>query len=129
MRLVLLLLALLVAGPAAAQQPEWRAANEYDVLMRPYAYEPAPIRLAAGRPVKLRFLNPGRATYTFAAEDFFRSARIRPGDAELVPDGQVRLGPGEQRVIALVPAPGRYRARSGNFLHRLLGMSTEIIVE
>ena len=129
MRLVLLFLALLFAGPATAQEPEWRAANEYDVLLRPYAYEPGPIRLAAGRPVKLRFLNPGRATYSFAADDFFRSARIRPGDSELVQDGEVRLGPGEQRVVALVPAAGRYRARSRNFLHRLLGMSTEIIVE
>jgi hypothetical protein len=120
---------MLLAGPGAAQQPEWRAAGEYDVLLRPYAYEPGPIRLAAGRPIKLRFLNPGRATYSFAADEFFRAARIRPGDSELVPDGQVRLGPGEQRVIALVPAPGRYRARSSNLLHRLLGMSTEIIVE
>ncbi|MGZ8283675.1 MAG: hypothetical protein ACXWUN_12115 [Allosphingosinicella sp.] len=129
MRLVVLFLALLLSAPSAAQQPEWRVASEYDVLLRPYAYEPEPIRLAAGRPVKLRFLNPGRATYSFAADDFFRSARIRPGDAEFVAGGEVRLAPGEQRVIALVPAPGRYRARSSNFLHRLLGMSTVIIVE
>ena len=129
MRLAFILLVLLLAGPAAAQQPEWRAAQEYDVLMRPHAYEPREIRLEAGRPVKLRFLNQGQGTYSFSAEDFFRSATIRPRDAELVADGRLRLAPGERRVIALVPARGRYRARSGNLIHRLLGMRALIIVE
>ncbi|WP_129792280.1 cupredoxin domain-containing protein [Sphingosinicella sp. CPCC 101087] len=129
MRPVLLLLALLLAGPAAAQQPEWRAAREYEVLMRPFAFEPKTIRLEAGRPVRLRFLNQGQATYSFSAGDFFRAAHVRARDAELIADGHLQVAPGEQKVIALVPAAGRYRARSGNFLHRLLGMSAEIVVQ
>ena len=129
MRLWLFLLALLIAAPAVAQQPEWRTAREYEVLLRPFAFEPEPIRLEAGRPVKLRFLNQGQATFSFSAPAFFRAARVRPGDAEIVADGNIRLPPGEARIIALVPAPGRYRARSGNWIHRLLGMSTRIIVE
>ena len=129
MRCLLVLLLLLVAAPAAAQQPEWRTAREYEVLMHPWGYDPHPIRLEAGRPVKLRFLNQGQATFSFDAEDFFRAARVRPGDADEVADGHIRLGPGETRTIALVPAAGRYRARSGNFFHRLLGMSVQIIVE
>ena len=129
MRWMFLFLALLLAAPAAAQEPEWRTAPEYDVLLRPYAYEPQTIRLAAGRPVKLRFVNQGQATFSFSAGDFFRAARVRSGDAEAVGDGQIRLAPGERRTIALVPAPGRYRARSGNLMHRLLGMSARIIVE
>jgi hypothetical protein len=129
MRRLLLLFALLIAAPAAAQQPEWRTAREYEILMHPWTYAPNPIRLAAGQPVKLRFLNQGQATFSFDADDFFRAARVRPGDADAVADGHIRLGPGETRTIALVPAPGRYRARSGNFFHRLLGMSVQIIVE
>ena len=130
MRLWLLLATFLfIASPAAAQEPEWAIAREYDVLMLPFDYEPRPIRLAAGEPVKLRFINQGRATLSFSARPFFRAARIRSGDAEHVADGEVEVAPGEQRVIALVPAPGRYRARSSNFIHRLLGMSAEIIVE
>ena len=129
MRLRLAFLAFLLAAPAVAQQPEWRTAREYEVLLVPFDYEPAPIRLAAGRPVRLRFLNQGQATFSFSAPDFFRRARVRPGDAEMVADGHLRLAPGETRTIALVPAPGRYRARSGNLVHRLLGMSTQIIVE
>ena len=129
MRLAFLSLALLASAPDAAQPTEWRVAREYEVLLQPYAYEPSPIRLEAGRPVKLRFLNQGQATFSFSAEDFFRTARIRRGDDERVADGRLQLAPGEQKVIALVPAPGHYRARSGNLLHRLLGMSVEIIVE
>jgi plastocyanin len=129
MRLWLMLSALLLAAPAIAQQPEWRTAREYDVLMRPFAYDPPTIRLEAGRPVKLRFLNQGQATFSFSARGFFRAARVRPGDAELVADGHLRLAPGEVRTIALVPARGRYRAQSGNLIHRLLGMSARIVVE
>ena len=129
MRLRLLIAALLLAVPAAAQEPEWRIAPEYDVLRRAFDYEPETIRLEAGRPVKLRFVNQGQATFSFSAPDFFRSARLRSGDSELAADGHFRLAPGEQRTIALVPAPGRYRARSGNFIHRLLGMTATIIVE
>ena len=129
MRRLFLLVALLAASPAAAQEPEWRTAREYEVLLRPWAFEPAPIRLEAGRPVRLRFLNQGQATFSFSADDFFRSARVRSGDAEAVSDGHIRLAPGEARTIALVPAAGRYRARSGNLIHRLLGMSVRIIVE
>jgi plastocyanin len=130
MRLWLLFAALfLAAAPAAAQEPEWRAAPEYEVLLRPFNYDPAPIRLAAGRPVKLRFLNQGQATFSFSARDFFRAARVRSGDADIVADGHFQLAPGEVRTIALVPTAGRYRAQSGNWIHRVLGMSARIVVE
>ncbi len=126
---LLALIALLLTVPAMAQQPEWRTAPEYQVLLRPFAFEPAPIRLAAGRPVKLRFLNQGQATFSLSAPRFFRAARVRSRDSDVVADGHIRLAPGEARTIALVPAPGRYRVRSGNWAHRLLGMSARIIVE
>src|SRR5687768_12993269 len=120
--LVPLLALLLVAAPAAAQEPEWRTAREYEVLLRPFDIDPGTIRLEAGRPVKLRLLNQGQASFSFSARDFFRAARVRSVDAGLVADGHVRLAPGEIRTIALVPATGRYRVRSGNLIHRLLGM-------
>ena len=128
MRLFILPFALMTVG-AAAHAQEWRTAPEYDVLLRPWAFEPDPLRLPANRPVKLRFVNQGQATFSFSAPSFFRAARVRPGDADAVADGNIQLAPGEARIIALVPAPGRYRARSGNWVHRLLGMSTRIIVE
>jgi hypothetical protein len=129
MRLLLPLLALLAATPASAEEPQWHIAPEYDVLMRPFAYEPPTIRLTAWRPVKLRFINQGQATFGFSAESFFRASQIRAGDLAIVADGHFEVAPGEQRVIALIPAPGHYQARSSNLAHRMLGMSAEIIVE
>ena len=130
MRSILLLAALLAAAPAAAQRaPEWRTAPEEDVLLRPFAYEPSVIRLRAGQPVKLRFVNQGRATLGFSAPGFFAAARIRPRDRSMLRGGNLRLAPGERITIALVPAPGRYRARSRNLSHRILGMSALILVE
>ena len=109
--------------------PEWRAAVEHDILLHPFRYEPRLIHLRAGAPVKLRFVNDGRATLSFSAPAFFRAARVRPRDARWVAGGRLQLAPGERRTIALVPAEGRYPARSANLTHRLLGMSALILVE
>lgn len=130
MRALLALVLLLAASPAAAQrEPEWRTAPEYDILLRPFAYEPPVIRLTAGQPVRLRFVNGGRATQSFGASRFFRSARLRRGDEALLLSSEFRLAPGERRVIALVPVRGRYLVSSTNFVQRALGMRALIIVE
>ena len=131
MRLLLPFLALLLAAPGLAQQrePEWRIAVEHDVLLRPWAYEPKLIRLPAGQPVRLHFVNQSRATMAFSAPAFFRSARLRPRDGDIARRGGLRLAPGERRTVALVAAPGRYGAHSSNLVHRLLGMNGEIVAE
>jgi len=130
--LLLTLAALLLAAaqpPVPAPEPEWRMAIEHDVLLRPWAYEPKIIRIPAGQPVRLRFVNQSRATMAFGARDFFRMARLRPRDADVAAHGGFRLAPGELRAIDLVAPPGHYRARSFNLVHRLLGMSAEIVAE
>jgi plastocyanin len=127
MKRLLLPLALLLAAPAAAQ--EWRMAPEYDVQLSTYDIQPPEIRLKAGEPVRLRFVNNSNQDLTFSAGDFFRSAQMRRRDAGLVKGGTVKVPPLSTRTVVLVPKPGRYRAQGANFLHRLLGMSGRIIVE
>jgi len=129
MRLLLLPLAALLLVAAQPPEPEWRTAVEYDVLLRPWAYEPNPILLPAGRPVRLLFVNQSPATMAFGARAFFRASRLRPRDADIVARGGFRLAPGESRAVDLGALPGHYRVRSFNLLHRLLGMSAEIVVE
>lgn len=129
MRRLLLALALLAAPAAAQREPEWRTAPEYDVLLRPFAYDPRLIRLEAGRPVRLRFVNAGRGSHSFSAPAFFRAAELRAGDGDLVASGRFRLAPGERRTIALVPARGRYNVRSANLAQWALGMRAVIVVE
>ena len=128
MRLLLLPLAALLLVAAQPPVPEWREAVEYDVLLRAWAYEPRIIRLPAGRPVRLYFVNQSPTTLEFGARDFFRAARLRPRDEDIVRRGGFRLEPGERRAVDLVAPAGRYSARSFNLLHRVLGMSAEIVV-
>ena len=104
-------------------------APEYDVQLSTYDIQPGEIRLKAGEPVRLRFVNNSNQGLTFAAGDFFRSAQMRRRDSRVVRGGAVRVPPLSTRTIVLVPKPGRYSARGANLLHRLLGMSGRIIVE
>jgi plastocyanin len=127
MRRLLFPLALVLAAPAAAQ--EWRMAPEYDVQLSTYDIQPGEIRLKAGEPVRLRFVNNSNQGLTFSAGDFFRASRLRRRDAVLVKGGSVKVPPLSTRTVVLVPRPGRYRAQGANLLHRLLGMSGRIIVE
>ena len=130
MRLSLLLpLAFLLLGAAQPPEPEWRTAVEHDVLLRAWGYEPKTIRLPAGQPVRLLFVNQSPTTLAFGARDFFRAVRMRPRDDDIARRGGFRLAPGESRAVDLVAPPGHYRARSFNLFHRLLGMSAEIVVE
>ena len=127
MRRLLLPLALLIASPAAAQ--DWRMAPEYDVQLSTYDIQPQDIRLRAGEPVRLRFVNNSNQRLTFSAGGFFRSARMRRRDSGLVRGGSVSVPPLSTRTVVLVPRPGRYRVQGANLLHRVLGMNARIIVE
>jgi plastocyanin len=130
MRFVLIAAALLLAAPAAGQrQPEWRAAVEADVLLHPFRYEPREIRLAAGQPVRLHFVNNGRANLSFRAPRFFAAANVKRSDQRHIRNGGFRLAPGERLEISLVPVRGDYGAHSGYLLHRLRGMTARIVVE
>ena len=128
MRRFLFLIGLsLLAAPAAAQ--DWRTAPEYDVLLTRYDIQPETIRLKAGEPVRLRFVNNSHQELSFSARGFFRAARTRRRDGALLRGGAIEVPPLSTRTIVLVPAAGRYDANSGKLLHRLLGMGGKIVVE
>jgi plastocyanin len=127
MRRLLLPLALLLASPAAAQ--DWRMAPEYDVLLTTYDIQPGEIRLKAGEPVRLRFVNNSNQALTFSADSFFKDSQLRRRDSALVKGGSLEVPALSTRTVVLVPKAGRYKATGANLLHRLLGMSGRIIVE
>jgi urease beta subunit len=116
-----------LAAPGSAQ--EWPRAPEYDVLLTSYDIQPELIRLQADRPVRLRFVNDSHQRHDFTAPRFFRSARLRKRDMDIVRGGSIRVGPLSTRTIALVPSAGRYRVASRDIRQRLLGMNARIIVE
>lgn len=116
-----------LAIPASAQ--EWPRAPEYDVLLTSYDIQPEVIRLQADQPVRLRFVNDSHQRHDFTAPGFFRAARLRKRDLDMVKGGSIRVGPLSTRTIALVPRAGRYRVASRDLRQRLLGMQARIIVE
>lgn len=131
MRLALLAFSsFLLAAPSGQQrEPEWRTAVEQDILLHPFRYEPREIRLPAGTPVLLQFVNNGQAMLSFRSPRFFAAAQIRRDDRRRLQDGGFRLAPGARLRIALVPARGHYVAYSGYIVQRLRGMTARIIVE
>ena len=131
MRLILLATtAFMLAAPATEQrEPEWRTAVEYDILLHPFRYEPREIRLQAGRPVLLQFVNNGQANLSFRAPRFFAAAQVRRGDRHRLQNGGFRLAPGARLRISLVPARGHYAVWSGYFIQRLRGMTARIVVD
>ena len=104
-------------------------APEYDVLLTAYDIQPGEIRLKAGEPVRLRFVNTTNQGLTFSAGGFFRDSKLRRRDSTLVKGGSLQVPALSTRTIVLVPKAGRYKAAGANLFHRLLGMSGRIIVE
>ena len=120
--------AFLVASPAVAA-PEWRQAREYDVLLSSFDIQPQTITLKAGQPLRLRLINNSSEAHSFSAKAFFAAGEVRRRERDAVSDGTVQVGPGQTREILLVPAAGRYSARCANLFHRIMGMSSKIVVE
>ena len=114
-------LALASIAPSSAAAPVASAT----VTLSSYRYNPGPIYLPGGVPVRLILVNRAGKTHDFTAERFFRSAQILDGQ---VRGGEVSLGAGQSRVIDLIPARGTYKVHCREFGHRMLGMSTMIIV-
>jgi plastocyanin len=127
MRRLTLFLSLFLAAPAAAQ--EWRTAPEYDVLLTSYAIQPKVLKLKAGEPVRLRFVNNSNEPHRFAAAAFFARAEVPERLRGLVKHGAVLVAPLSEETLVLVPKAGRYGMSGGSLAQRLLGMHGRIVVE
>lgn len=113
-------LALVFSSPAAAQ-PAAQTIQLYS-----FGYTPKVIRLAAGRPVTLNFVNTAGGGHNFSAPSFFAAANVTSGSA---PNGVVELGARQSRAVTLVPRAGSYKFRCTHTFHKQLGMTGQILVE
>jgi hypothetical protein len=127
-RLTAILLAFFLAEPSLAA-PEWRQARDYEVRLTSFDIEPRTMRFRAGEPLRLHLVNVSEQPHSFDADGFFAAAQIRPREARILRGGKVMVPPGQVRTVLLVPRAGRYSARSGSLFNRILGMSSQIIVE
>ena len=112
--------AIALAMPASAQTPV------QTVVMYSYGYSPSVLRLRAGRPVTLHFVNRAGSTHDFTARSFFAASRIVAGHVD---DGEVHLRGRRSASVTLIPAAGRYKVHCGQFFHKPLGMKGWIVVQ
>jgi plastocyanin len=118
-RTIVAALAMSLAAPAAAQP-----APQLVIQVWSFGFAPNPIRLAAGRPVTLIFVNSSGSSHDFTAPGFFQHARILSGPR----DDEVELGPHQTKSVTLIPTRGTYQAHCSHFLHKQMGMSDWIVV-
>jgi plastocyanin len=119
-----LIAAVLVSFAAAV--PAQPAPPVQTVNLVSYAYAPTPIRLRAGQPVTLLFVNRSSKSHDFTARSFFRSARILAGR---VGEGEVELRGGQSASVTLIPTPGRYSVHCSHPFHTMFGMRSTILVQ
>ena len=119
--MVLAAFALALADPTAGATPP-----TVTIILDNYSFEPAPIMLAAGQPVRLAFVNRSGRGHDFTAPEFFAGAHILAGAA---PRGKVNLAAGGRATIDLIPAPGTYKVHCSKFTHGMRGMKTRIVVD
>lgn len=112
-------LSLLLGAPAGAQPAP------VVVQIWSFGFAPNPIRLVAGKPVTLTFINRSGSGHDFKAPGFFQHAAIVSGSID---GDEVELRPHETRSITLIPSAGTYHAHCSHFLHEQMGMSDEIVV-
>ena len=112
--------AALALGSAAGAQPATQ-----NVDLANFSFSPKPIRLAAGQPVTLTFVNRSGSGHDFTAKAFFAGARILAGAA---PGGRIELRGGDTKSITLVPGAGTYKVHCSHFLHSSFGMTDQILV-
>jgi plastocyanin len=110
---------------ALATQAQANVVPTVTITLDSFSFTPHPIALNAGQRVRMVFVNRSGSGHDFTASKFFRSARILSGAA---PEGEVELAGGGTAAVELIPAAGRYKVHCSHFGHKLMGMSTEIIV-
>jgi len=117
----------IVAAPApiAAQTQ----ANTMEIVLANFSFTPSDIRMVAGRPVTLHFVNQGSGGHNFTATEFFTAATMDASTrAKLGKKGVVELDKGERMDVTLTPKAGSYEVKCGHFLHAGFGMKGTIKV-
>jgi len=95
------------------------------ITLASHYYNPNPIYMAGGVPVRLVFTNRSGKTHDFKAPDFFTRARIVSGNVQ---GGEIELQKGRGAVVVLIPARGTYKVHCSQPFHTMLGMTGRIVV-
>ena len=106
----------------------WSEAQVVTVSLADYAFSPARLSFAAGKPYRLILKNEGKSTHLFVSGGFFRAIAAR---SLKTPDGviatprlkSIAVNSGSTKVLDFVPVkPGNYELECTIPLHAVFGM-------
>ncbi len=123
--LVLLAVPLASLDGALAQ-----TATPISITLTNYTFTPNALNLKAGVTYHMHFINSGSKDHNFSAPQFFAASQIAPEDQAKVEKGRVALDSGQSVDITVVPGqPGTFPVECTHFMHKMLGMRGNIIVQ
>lgn len=116
----LLLAALAVAGPAAAQGgaasvPSWSKGAPLTITVTNQGFTPRRIAMKSGQGYVLHVANRSDRGHNFSARSFFKLARVDPRDQAWVAEDEIKLAAGQRATVHIIAptTPGaRYDYRS-----------------
>ena len=112
---MLILTALAITAPAAAQKPNWTKGAAITITMTNHGFLPERIVMKQKATYILHFRNQSDRTHNFSAPTFFKIARVSPADQAWVTKNEVELRPGQAATVHII-APdtpsARYEYRS-----------------
>ena len=112
------------AVPAAAQAP-----SAINVQLSNFKFTPNRIVLNHGQPYVLRLSNTAGGGHNLTAPAFFAAANVDPADRKWVTEGEVEVPAGQVREIHLTaPGVATYKVKCSHALHKMFGMTGEIVV-
>jgi plastocyanin len=121
---VVILLALALMGAALAQTAP------ISITLTDYAFTPGTLDLKAGVTYRLHFINSGSKDHNFDAPEFFAASKIAPEDEAKVKKGLVALEDGQAVDVTVTPdKPGTFPVECTHFMHKMMGMHGNIIVQ
>ena len=116
----------LAAAPAQSQP----APQQIDVSLTSYAFTPATLNLKAGTPYRLHLTNNASKGHDFSAPEFFAASTIDPADAAKVDKGEIEVDEGQSVDVTVTPMrAGSYPLACTHFMHSMMGMKGEIVVQ
>ena len=99
------------------------------IVLANFSFTPSDLRLEAGKPVTLHFVNEGSGGHNFVAPEFFAAASLDEAvRSRLGKKGVVELEKGAALDVTLTPKAGTYPVKCTHFLHAGFGMTGTITV-
>jgi plastocyanin len=105
-------------------------ATPISVTLTDYAFTPGTLDLKTGATYQLHFVNSGSKDHNFSAPEFFAAAQVAADDQAKLSKGIVELGSGKSVDITVTPgSAGTYAVECTHFMHKMMGMHGNIVVQ